>query len=142
MAEKRTFLYDIAGHAHVAVHGTLAPFDDEWQDYLEDILRHVNETRGVIVNTFGGGPTAAQRRAATEHWNRYGSTPRMAIMTVSPVVRGMVTALSWFLGTNIRAFAVDGFDDAGKHIGLSASDIAEVRAKVEELRAKLPGLAK
>lgn len=137
MADKRTFHYDIAGNAHVAVHGTVAPGDEEWQAYLDDILDRVHECRGVIVNTTGGGPTAAQRRASTEHWNRYGSTPRMAIMTVSPVVRGMVTTLSWFLGTNIRAFPIDGFDDAGKHLALSDADIVKVREMVKKLRAQL-----
>ena len=137
MADKRTFYYDIAGNAHIAVHGTVAPGDQEWQDYLDDILARVHECRGVIVNTTGGGPTAAQRRASTEHWNRYGSTPRMAIMTVSPVVRGMVKALSWFLGTNIRAFPIQGFADAGKHLALSDADIEEVRQMVAKLRAQL-----
>ncbi|MFV8752984.1 STAS/SEC14 domain-containing protein [Nannocystaceae bacterium ST9] len=140
MADNRTFLYDIAGNAHIAVHGTLAPNDEEWQAYLEHILEHVNEIRGVIVNTTGGGPTAAQRRAATEHWNRWGSTPRMAIMTVSPVVRGMVTALSWFLGTNIRAFSIDAFADASKHLGLSDEDVGAVKAMVEKLRPELTKL--
>ncbi|KIG13414.1 hypothetical protein DB30_08090 [Enhygromyxa salina] len=137
MADNRTFLYDIAGNAHIAVHGTAPPDDQEWQAYLDDILDRVHECRGVIVNTMGGGPTAAQRRASTEHWNRYGSTPRMAIMTVSPVVRGMVTALSWFLGTNIRAFPIDGFSAAGKHLALSDADIEAVRAMVDKLRAQL-----
>ncbi len=140
MANKRTFLYAIAGNAHVAVHGAVAPNDEEWQAYLDDILEHVNEARGVIVNTVGGGPTAAQRRASTEHWNRWGSTPKMAIMTVSPVVRGMVTALSWFLGTNIRALPIDAFGDAGKHIGLSDADVEAVRAMVAKLRAELKDL--
>ena len=135
--KERTFLYEIAGHAHVAVHGTVAPHDEEWQEYLDDIINHVHRARGVVVNTTGGGPTAAQRRAATDHWNRYGSTPRMSIMTPSPIVRGMVTALSWFLGTNIRAFPLDGFEEAGAHLGLSESDIREVRQCVERLRAKL-----
>jgi hypothetical protein len=137
MVDKRTFHYDIAGNAHVAVHGPVSPGDEEWQAYLDDILNRVHECRGVIVNTTGGGPTAAQRRASTEHWNRYGSTPRMAIMTISPVVRGMVAALSWFLGTNIRAFSIDGFTDAGKHLALSDADINDVREMVKKLRAQL-----
>ncbi|PRQ00021.1 hypothetical protein ENSA5_28350 [Enhygromyxa salina] len=140
MADQRTFFYEVAGNAHVAVHGKAPPSDEEWQDYLDHIVQHVNDARGVIVNTTGGGPTAAQRRAATEHWNRYGSTPKMAIMTISPVVRGMVTALSWFLGTNLRAYPIDGFKDAGKHLGLSASDVEEVRAVVERLRGELKSI--
>ncbi len=140
MSEPRTFLYEIAGNAHVAVHGSVTPSDKEWQDYLDHIVEHVNEIRGVIVNTTGGGPTAAQRRAATEHWNRWGSTPRMAIMTVSPVVRGMAKALSWFLGTNLRAFPVDAYADAGAHLGLSPTDIDEVKAMVERLRGEVQKL--
>jgi hypothetical protein len=140
MSEQRTFLYDIAGNAHVAVHGSVTPSDKEWQDYLDHIVEHVNEIRGVLVNTTGGGPTAAQRRAATEHWNRWGSTPRMSIMTVSPVVRGMAKALSWFLGTNLRAFPVEAYADAGAHLGLSDEDVAEVKAMVERLRAEVQKL--
>lgn len=140
MAEQRTFLYDVAGNAHVAVHGTVTPSDKEWQDYLDHIVAHVHEIRGVLVNTTGGGPTAAQRRAATEHWNRWGSTPRMAIMTVSPVVRGMVTALSWFLGTNLRAFQVDAYAEAGAHLGLSEDDLVEINKMVEHLRGELQNL--
>jgi len=134
MSDNRTFTYDIAGHAHVAVHGKSPPTDQEWQDYLDHILEHVSEIRGVLVNTIGGGPTASQRRIATEHWNRYGSTPKMAIMTVSPIVRGMVKALSWFLGTNLRAFSIDSYEDACKHLGLTETDAEEIRVMVARLR--------
>lgn len=140
MSEKRTFLYDIAGNAHVAVHGKAPPSDEEWQAYLDHIVEHVSEIRGVLVNTIGGGPTASQRRIATEHWNRYGSTPKMAIMTVSPIVRGMVKALSWFLGTNLRAFPIDGFEDAGGYLGLGEDDIEETKQMVAKLREDLKQL--
>ena len=137
MTDKRTFIYDIAGHAHIAVHGKSPPTDEEWQEYLDHIVAHVSEIRGVLVNTIGGGPTTSQRRIATEHWNRYGSTPKMAIMTVSPIVRGMAKALSWFLGTNLRAFPIDGYEDACKHLGLTGEDGEEIKVMVKRLRGEL-----
>ncbi|NVB37537.1 STAS/SEC14 domain-containing protein [Pseudenhygromyxa sp. WMMC2535] len=137
MAKTKTFLYEVSGKAHIAVHGKVPPSDEEWQAYLDHIVNHVSEIRGVLVSTLGGGPSTAQRRAATEHWNRYGSTPKMAIMTVSPIVRGMVKALSWFLGTNLRAFALDDYENARKYLGLGETDIDEIAETVERLRGEL-----
>ncbi len=139
MPEERTFVYEVAGGAHVAVHGSVSPHDEEWQRYLDDISEHLGEIRGVIVNTTGGGPSSLQRSMATEHWKRHGGGPKMSIMTTSAFVRGMVTALSWFLGPTVKAFPIEDYGDAAEHLGLGAAEVDEVRATVARLRANLPG---
>jgi hypothetical protein len=138
MPDKRTFLYEVVGGAHVAVHGALPPSDEEWKAYLHHITAHLGEIKGVIVNTEGAGPNATQRGFATEHWKAYDGGPRMSIMTMSTFVRGMVTALSWFLGQTVKAFPIDDYDGAGAHIGLEQRQIDLVRMAVIRLRAAVP----
>jgi hypothetical protein len=137
MLSDPSFHYAVCGRSHVAVHGPLGPSDAEWQAYLDDITQHLTSIKGVIVHTTGGGPSAAQRRAATEHWKRVGETPRMAILTTSKVVRAMVETLGFFLGSNVRAFPFDAFDEAGRHLGLSPQGVSSAQAKAAELRARL-----
>ena len=139
MPEERTFAYEVAGGAHVAVHGSVSPNDGEWQCYLDDIAEHLDEIRGVIVNTTGGGPSSVQRSMATAHWKQHGGAPKMSIMTTSAFVRGMVTALSWFLGPTVQAFPIEDYAGATEHLGLDAMQVEEVRAAVARLRRSLPG---
>ena len=131
-------VWGLSGPVHVAVHGPGAPTDDEWLPYLADVLQHVAEIRGLIAYAPAGGSlTRAQRRAATEQWQRHGTTPRMAIMTGSFVARGIVSSIGWVLGTNVRAFAIEDFQGAGEHLRLEPGELALVQATIATLQAKL-----
>jgi hypothetical protein len=143
MGSETTFLYEIAAGAHIAVHTEKLPSNEEWKSYLDHIAAHFDDVRGLIVHAPGGnGPNAMQRAIATEHWEKFGRTPTMAIMTFSPFLKGAVTALSWFLGKKVKAFGAGDFEDVGKYLGLASPEIAVVRATVDRLRKKqgLPGL--
>lgn len=131
-------VWGLAGPVHVAVHGPGAPIDDEWLPYLADVLQHVGEIRGVIAYAPSmTSLTRAQRRAATEQWQRHGTTPRMAIMTGSFVARGIVSSVGWVLGTNVRAFTTDDFQGAAEHLRLEPGELALVQATIATLQAKL-----
>jgi hypothetical protein len=131
-------IWGLAGPVHIAVHGPGTPTDEEWLTYLADVRHHVGEIRGLIAHApMTGSLTRAQRRAATDQWQRHGTTPRMAIMTGSFVARGIVSSIGWVLGTNVRAFAIDDFQGAGEHLRLAPDELAHAQAMIAALQAKL-----
>lgn len=138
MGSERTFLYEIAGGAHIAVHKEAAPTDGEWKAYLNHIAEHFDEVRGLIVHApSGAGPNVNQRGMATAHWDGFGRAPQIAIMTSSALLKGAATALSWFLGKKLKAFGPDDYSGVGSYLGLTAAEVEVARATVDKLRKQL-----
>jgi hypothetical protein len=63
--------------------------------------------------------------------------PPTAVLTSSVLVRGVVSALSWFMKDRIRAFGRDDFTEACTFIGVGAES-ARLRDAAERLRKTLP----
>ena len=128
--------YDVAPRAaHIVVHTAEPPSDDEWAEYLEHAGRHIRDVRGILACSPTVGPNSHQRRVATEHWDKLGITPTIAVLTRSKVTRGIVTALSWFMGTSVRAHAMSDFDGAARHLGLDDEQRRQVQRLLERLAA-------
>src|SRR5687768_5091560 len=104
---------------HITAHGREPPSDEEWNAYLHDIKAHLRELDALIVFTLGGAPTAAQRDATSKFWSGEPRRPRIAVLTPSVFVRTIVTALSWAMGQQIRAFSADDLDSAFGYLTLT-----------------------
>lgn len=113
----KTMLYAIISSTHVAVHSTISPSDEEWQAYLEDIRGSLRLINGILVYTLGGGPSATQRTMANKFWEKQERRPKIVILTSSTAVRGMATALNWFLKTPINMFSLEDFGGAFDCLG-------------------------
>ncbi len=100
----------------VGVHTARAPSADAWTAHCADIERRRNETRGALVYTLGGGPDSKQREQLRSALHGL-EAPPTAIMTASPLVRGIVTGLNWFFrDPGIAAFSHDDFNGALKYL--------------------------
>src|SRR5262249_51150233 len=103
-----TMIRGLVGGTYICAHSTEPPTDEEWNSFLADMEREHRNVRGLFVVTDGGGPNTMQRERVTQFWASR-VTPKMAILTPSAVVRGAVTAINWFLGKRLRAFALEDF---------------------------------
>ena len=102
----------------LVAHGHSAPTEVEWQQLMAAWASHPEMTTQLVF-TLGGGPNVVQRRQSLEVLNaRPGGSPKTAVMTDSLVVRGMVTALSWFATNRVAAFGPGALDDAFNFLGI------------------------
>ena len=115
----------------VLVHNASAPSDAEWGAYVEEVKQEPDPSRFVtLVYTDGGSPTHEQR-AALNLALGYSST-RTAVLSVSAVVRGVVSALNFF-NREIRSFAPAEVDRAFDHLRMSPAMRELARQEIRRL---------
>lgn len=101
------------------------PTEAEWDEAVAAIRKAADSgARGLLVHTIGGGPNAAQRKQVAEMWEARGSMITIAVTTPSSMVRGVITALNWFLSRPIRAFAT--LEESMDYLDVPRVDRAEV----------------
>ena len=108
--------------------------DAEWDGYLtflrENLMPGIEPK--TIVMSQGASPTAMQRRKLNELTAPYADKSKIAVVTESPIVRGVVAALSWF-NPFYRAFPPQDLDRALAFLGISGGPAAEVKLMIEML---------
>src|SRR5262245_10518935 len=115
-----TFLDGVAGYGlMILVHSTRAPSDPEWNEYFSELRKHDPVKIKNLAFTDGGAPTGSQRRMVNDYLD--GRSSQGAVVTHSPIVRGVVAALNWF-NPEIRAFAPKDLDAALRFLGVLDSD--------------------
>jgi hypothetical protein len=92
----------VVGGVLVSVYSARNPNDEDWNEYLD--LRRKHVARGdakALALTDGGGPDVHQRAATLEAVGENNMTA--AVVSDAPLVRGIVTALSWFNRRSARS---------------------------------------
>jgi hypothetical protein len=119
----------------VIVHGSGTPSNDEWQEWLSEYRRRSSELDGVFIYSFGGGPTSAQRTRLLEIVEKLQHVPQTIMVTSSAMVRGIITALSWFVAPRKRAkvFAPADLEAAFSALGMSEPRRDRVYRQIAEL---------
>jgi hypothetical protein len=117
----------------VCVNTQVAPSDEEWDAYIAEILKHLGRIKGVLVYSETAGPSAPQRTRATAAFGKQSITFPTAIMSGSRIVRGIVTALSWAAGDNIKAFATTDFKGTMEYLGLDSEEELKTRVVLKGL---------
>lgn len=114
------------------LHGS-SPTDEEWNHWIALGQKRAGRDKRVLVEASGGGPTAKQRKAmlATDK----AKDVRIAIMTESTFVRGIVTALTWF-GVSLRAFPLNSSEVAAQFLELTAEELGAALEMLPQLRAQ------
>jgi len=130
-----SMVHEISGDLFVVIHPATPPNDDDWMDYLRS-WRPLDMTRmRTLVFTDGGGPNAAQRKLANDALG--GKASLTAVVSASQLVRGMVTALSWF-NPKIKAFAPEEALEAFHYLGVrTGAEVARTWLVVERVRARM-----
>jgi hypothetical protein len=128
--------YRCEGRVILVAHTEAPPSAEEWSGYAREVetllSRSSPDDVRTVVFTDGGGPDAEQRRKLTEirGWNAV----RVAVVTQSLAVRGIVTAFSWF-NPRIKAFQPIAVGAAFRYLGLSPDEESKVWATVTEFQS-------
>jgi len=128
--------YNNVGDCVILVHGTHEPSLDEWDKYLEFLVK-IRDREGalrILVYSNGGAPTAIQRNRLNA---QFPVSYPVAVMTGSTVVRGVVTALNWFYSRPLRTFAPSKLDEAMKHLQVPQENWERVGQLLQRLRAEI-----
>src|SRR5690606_22431133 len=86
----------------VMLHNAKPPPDDGWNEYLKVLAQRDVTQQGLLCLTAGGAPNAAQRQALNHVLK--GRPFARAIVHDSVLVRGVVSAVSWF-APGVEAFS-------------------------------------
>jgi hypothetical protein len=131
--------WSLTGDLILTVHDEGPPADDEWRAWLRDFEGAAPSLRGNVVYSLGGGPTSSQRKDLLNAIARLQRVPPTVILTSSALMRGLVTAIGWFLTADRRPtmFSLDEMGPALDSLSIDADARTAARAEIERLRASL-----
>lgn len=121
---------------YMAVHGTSNPSDPEWEQFTAGWKAHASAVRQagrtpLSMNvTHGGAPNAVQR-ALMDAANKP-LRPKVAVLNDSAFVRGVITALSWLGGADVRAFKLGDFGGACTFLGVDAKTLEHAQMQAQD----------
>src|SRR5262245_26806804 len=114
----KNLAFKVIGNWIISVHNENPPTNAECQSGI-DALKKVDANRvRMLTFTKGGAPTPAQRKLLNEALQ--GREMQTAIVSDAHLVRGIVTAMSWF-NARIKAFSSDAVEDAFHYVGIPPS---------------------
>ena len=133
----KTILWSFDGTLHIIVHSEAVPTDAEWDAYLAafpagDLLSHYK----VIVYSLGGGPNGAQRVRLVNLIRA--RPPRVALLTGSSVMRGIGTAVSWFI-RSLKVFPLPERAAAFRYLDMSPNEEQRANETIDRFVRELAG---
>ena len=115
--------------AMLAVKGDAVPNPADFDETTADLAAQPRLT-GIVVRPRGAAPGARQRASMQELISK--RSLRMAVLTESRLVRGVVTALHWF-GLPVECFPDAKLDEALTFVGVPAERLGSARQRFQEL---------
>jgi hypothetical protein len=120
----------------ILVHTKDSPTDAEWTEYAQAASKWKRDIQGFLVITEGGGPNTMQRAELDAAIGIESHSAKTAVVTVSRIARGIVTAISWF-SPGIKAFSTNQLSHALEYLGVSATEVDSVNAEIRRLKKEL-----
>lgn len=120
----------------ILVHTKDAPEETEWKEYVAAARGWKKDIQAFLVVSEGGGPNAMQRAELDEAIDIERHPGKTAVVTVSRIARGIVTAISWF-SPGIKAFGTNQLAPAIEYLGASAAEVEAVINEVRRLKKDL-----
>ena len=116
-------------------HRALLVDDAEWDEFVCTVDAHLSAggSLKLLVLTDNAGPNVIQRGQLNDLLTSKGATLRIAVLSKSMVVRGIVTALSWMGTMRIRAFSPRDFKGALSFLDakVSPADAERIFGEIE-----------
>lgn len=120
----------------ILVHTKDAPENDEWKEYVNSARQWRKDIQAFLVVSDGGGPNTMQRAELDEAIDIEHHPGKTAVVTVSRIARGIVTAISWF-SPGIKAFGTNQMQQAIEYLGMSPAEVDSVVNEVNRLKKGL-----
>jgi hypothetical protein len=120
-----------AGAFSVVIHDAETPGSDEWAAWVKEYRVIAGKLKGLLIYSLGGGPNGQQRHELTSVFGEIESNPPACIVTSSIAMRGIVTAIRWFLPASqrVKCFALNDLERAMTELGMGP----DVRKDVPKL---------
>ncbi len=90
----------------------------------------------IMIISDGGGPTTMQRGKMNDLLEEMKFQGKVAVVTVKSMVRGIVTAISWF-NPGIKAFSTLQIPAALKYLDFSDAEHGVILAEIQRLKQRL-----
>lgn len=131
--------YRLAGEILYLCYGTEPPSSEQWDRLLSEVRRHLKTHPHLraLIRTGTVGPSARRRSDVNELVRSANATVRVAVMSASPAVRGIVTALSWANVLAIRSFQPRDLAGALAFLEVDPSRQGEASRILEELSLRV-----
>ncbi len=120
----------------ILVHTKDAPDEGEWAEYTASARQWKKEIQAFLVYSAGGGPNTMQRAQLDEAISIESHPGKTAVVTVSRIARGIVTAIGWF-SPGIKAFGTNQLPQAVEYLGTPPSEVELVLNEVGRLKKSL-----
>lgn len=120
----------------ILIHTKDSPDNAEWREYAQAAGKWKKEIQGFLVISEGGGPDTMQRAELDTAIGIESHTAKTAVVTVSRIARGIVTAIGWF-SPRIKAFSTLQLPQALEYLGVSATEVDNVNAEIKRLKKDL-----
>jgi hypothetical protein len=130
----KNVVFRMIGHVMLIVYNDKTPTTEDHRRCVEAFRTMDPAQVRSLVITDGGAPTPAQRKDFVDILQ--GRQYRMAVLTDSIMVRGVVTAVSWFT-TGTRAFPRAALDQAFLHLDIPPRLHDRIRAEIVVLQREL-----
>jgi hypothetical protein len=124
----------VIGDLGVALHTDKDPSREEWDAWMVSVRKVPSTRLRVLAVTDGGGPNTVHRNQFVKYLD--GAKARIAVVSDAIMVRGIVTALSWFTD-GIRIFAPEQLHAAMAHVDMSSELRDTTRDHLREMASSL-----
>ncbi len=122
----------------LAAHQPVPIPDSEWDPFVETLRADIKRTgvvRVLVRTDAKGGPNVSQRFSIGQ-LTRLGEL-RVAVLTRSASIRGIVTALNWISRVEAKAFAPAEAAAAAAHLGLHGGAADDALEALREIVARV-----
>ncbi len=133
-SEGREMIIDFLGDIMITIHTDRPPSDSEWREYIDSLRGRDLRALRSIVCTDGGAPTSKQRKDLNDFLG--GVEVNGIVVSDSFVVRGVVTALSWY-NPRIKAFTPEKIEEGLDYLHILPEEQEAIWEAMEEMRANL-----
>jgi hypothetical protein len=124
----------VPGALFVLVHSDIEPSDEDFEAYLADVAKNIDQIRGGLIYTDKVGPSAHQRARSTAVFDSLKKAEfETSIMTGSRLVRGMITAINWAVNGRAKAFSTKDFDGAVGVFKFDPETVLKIRVTLKQL---------
>jgi len=120
----------------LAVHTKDNPTEEEWSSYVDFGRKQMGNYTSSLIISEGGGPNATQRGAMNDLLEANNFKGKVSVVTLNRLVRGIVTALSWF-NPNVKAFTTVQIAAAIEYLEVPKAHQDRLMAEIKRLRDKV-----
>lgn len=144
--EERDLLWREVADVLVVLHGRASPTDERWMELvlaasrpLPDGARTPKAWSAVLIYSLGGMPTVTQRSKLGGVLTLNGPAPPVALVSESPLARGILTAVRWIFPAmrSIHAYAPEQRTSAVESLRLTPERRRGVDQALDEMLAAL-----